>query len=212
MEPFALTFLGLVLGITFCVIAFAAFLLYQAAAKTREQAAAVSAEIANHVRNLTSAISGLDDRVSAALTKLDAAQLHESALQIQRSGARLARTVSMLYKLALSQDGTAAIAAEELAEEDINPYSGKPYAGDMSTAGTGNFGTGVAAGLPLSPEDAVAYQEHLRQRFQEKLKQEAMSQQLQPLPDLDEAYEAEEKEQAGASGNLSSFAPEGGFR
>jgi hypothetical protein len=191
VEVFAFGSLGLLLGIVLCLLSFSAFLLYRAATTQRELSLLEAKRMGDLAQENFRAIDALRLEVSAALTKLDAAQLHESAIQIQRSGARLARTVAMLYKLALSQDGSAAIAAEELAEEDISPYSGKPYAGDMHTQGD------------MGQEDALAYQEHLRQRAREKQQADVITSRQKPLPDIEEGFELD------AAENLAAFRPEG---
>lgn len=188
MESLALGALGLLFGVVFCIIAFSAFLLYQAAKKQQELSLAEAKRMGEIAQENFRAIDQLRIEVSAALTKLDATQLHDAATQIRRNSAKLARTVGMLYKLTLSQEGSAAIIAQEL-EEEMAQQNSQPYAGDMSASGPAE----------LSPEDALAYEEHLRQRAQEHLKRQAMAQQIPHLPDIQEAYE--EEEAAGAAEN-----------
>lgn len=189
MESLALGALGLLFGVVFCIIAFSAYLLYQAAKKQQELSLAEAKRMGEIAQENFRAIDQLRLEVSAALTRLDATQLHDAATQIRRSSAKLARTVGMLYKLTLSQEGAGAILAEELEDElrqqNQSAARPSPYAGDMSVTGSAP---------ELSPEDAKAYEEHLRQRAQEQLKRQAMAQDLPHLPDIQEAYEEEEKE------------------
>lgn len=182
----SLVALGLALGIVLCLISVAAYLLYTAAKTLAANSAAASLSLADLVRNLTTQLQHLRTEVSAALTKLDAAQLHEASLQIRRDANRLARTVAMLYKLALSQDGASAIAAEELGDRDVNPYTGTAYVDD------------TLADIESGRATQESVRASLQQTAAERIHAENVAKKTQrPLPDLDQAWRMDEAEYEG---------------
>jgi hypothetical protein len=182
VEPFAFAALGLLLGVVLCLIAACAYHLYASARKMQAETE-LSTKLSNElIRSNTSAISRLDDRVSSALTKLDAAQLHEASLSIQRSALRLARAVGMLHKLAYAQDGATALAAEDAEDFDRETLPADP-----------------------TPVDALNYQQWLHQGVAERQRVESVVRPPRPLPDIQEGFDQDEAE------NLAAFRPEGGF-
>jgi hypothetical protein len=185
MESLAFSLIGLVFGIVLCLIAFSAFLLYRAARDLRGQASLQDTRLVQLLTQNSQEIHALKTEVSAALTKLDAAQLHEAALSIQRSALRLARAVGMLHKLAFAQEGAPGIAAAELDEADFE-------------------------GLPADPQpaDIASFQNYLRQRAEEKSRlEQVVVRPANPLPDIQDGHDLDAEENATLG--LRSFMPEG---
>jgi hypothetical protein len=107
------------------LLAFAAFLLYRAA-KDIQLASAEIAQAATATTQLNTAqLKELRLEVSAGLHKLDATSLQEAAVSIQRTGKNLAATTTMLYKLVLSQEGSAGV-IEDTLQSEISPVTGLP--------------------------------------------------------------------------------------
>ncbi|MDA4132007.1 MAG: hypothetical protein OK454_02620 [Thaumarchaeota archaeon] len=177
MEPFAFTALGLLLGATLCLLSACAYHLYSSSQSLRHETSLSLKVFHELIRSNTSALSQLDTRLTSALSTLDAAQLHEASLSVARSALRMARTTGMLQKLAYSQEGAAALAAED-AES-------------------------FAETLPLdpSPAEALTYQRWLHQHATEKQRVESVVQRrpANPLPDIQEGFDqdAEEASQLG---------------
>jgi hypothetical protein len=194
LQTFGLLAAGILLGLVFALLAVAAYQLYSASARLNQYTKSAIDTVAHSLSSNSTQMQHLRTELMAALTRLDAAQLHEASLSLQRTSRQFARTTAMLTRLAYAQEGMAGVAASEVTEaeaeaEDFTRRSVPPY----SRAFTPDPATS-----PMSAADVEHYQEHLRQKMAaaDSASQVAdlATSSRAPLPDIDDGWRMDRKD------------------